>query len=141
MAILHCYYLDEPLNDEEREFVEATLLGPWARFKTGAKSLGQRRVPSVLPMPGAEFSNEKSWEKMFGILSNNLSHAGIGDDRGKQVAFIGPREIRWAALFQNVIYEETGFMPYLLKRWFPVGDDFERQEIQIIDTHGVFFHH
>ena len=35
------------------------------------------------------------------------------------------------------IAEETGFHPYFIKRWFPEGDDFVRDEIQIIDGHGL----
>src|SRR6478736_282859 len=39
--ILSCYYLDEPLDEEEMRFVMQTLGGPWARCKTGATALRQ----------------------------------------------------------------------------------------------------
>ena len=50
---LSCYYLDEPLSEEELQFVTQTLIGPWAKFRSGAAALVQKRVPAVLPMPDA----------------------------------------------------------------------------------------
>ena len=138
-TVINCYYMDEPLTEEEQEFVGRTLLGPWARFKTGAKSLAQRRVPTVLPTRNADGSFDQDMEERVRVARANLRRAGIGDDRGHQVAWIGARDAHWTGLMMFAIGEETGFAPYFVKRWFLEGEAFVRGEIQIIDGHGLMY--
>lgn len=130
--VLHVYYLDEPLSDEERQFIERTLLGHWADFKTGATGLEQRRIPMVLPIDG-DFASR------IQTARGNLRRAGIGDDSGRQVAWIGTRDLSWTPIFMMAIAEETGFQPYFLKRWWPdsSSDEMTRGELQIIDAQGL----
>src|SRR5690606_30287043 len=108
---LSCYYIDEPLSQEERDFAAETMLGPDARFPTGAVDIEERRIPNVLPIPGKDglFADEPS--SHIAMIKNNLRRAGIRSDGGIQVLFVLPRSMQWGALFQVAIYEETGFHP------------------------------
>jgi hypothetical protein len=132
--ILSCYYLDEPLSDHERHFVESVLLGPWARFKTGATSLSEKRVPLVLPMPNEDGTYDESREERAEHVRLHLRHAGIRNDNGRQVAWVAPRDTEWDAIFQFAIREETGLAPFVVQRWFVQGDTSARGEPRVIDT-------
>lgn len=134
---LSSYYLDEPLTIAERDFAESTLVGPSARFQTGAIELEERRIPNVLPVPGKDglFATDPSAH--IAAIKKNLRKAGIRGDGGVQVLFVLPQSLQWGSLFQMAIYEETGFHPYTLQRWFYDGDEPARREPRILDGHGL----
>ncbi|MGE5652573.1 MAG: hypothetical protein ACM34A_20460 [Bacillota bacterium] len=132
--ILPCYYLDEPLNEEELHFVRQTLVGPWARFKTGAAGLEQKRVPAVLPVPDGHGVYAKSREQRAECLRANLRHAGIRTYNGRQVVWVMPRDTEWDAIFQFAIREETGYAPYVAQRWFPQDEALVRGSVRVVDT-------
>lgn len=132
---LSCYYLDESLSDDERLFVEQTLLGPWARFKTGASSLKEKRVPLVLPTPDANGSYMHSLEQRAERIRSNLRHAGIRADNGRQIVWVMPQDNGWDAIFQYAIREETGLAPYVVQRWYRDSDGTSvRGSVRVIDT-------
>jgi hypothetical protein len=133
-SVLSCYFLDEPLNEAERRFVEKTLLGHWARFKTGAFSLLEKRVPLVLPTPGTTGTYKTDPEQRAEGVRRNLRHADILADRGHQVVWIMPQEGEWDAIFQYAIREETGFSPYVVQRWYRQGEELVRAAPRVIDT-------
>lgn len=116
--LLSCYYLDEPLSEEELQFVHQTLIGPWAKFRTGATALQQKRVPAVLPLPDADGAYAEGREERAERIRANLRHAGIRADAGRQVVWVMPRDQEWDAIFQFAIREETGFGPYVAQRWY-----------------------
>ena len=131
---LSCYYLDEPLTDIERQFVERVLIGPWAKFKTGASAILQRRVPLVLPTPCEDGTYSETREQRAERIRPNLRHAGIRKDNGRQVIWVMPRDPTWDAIFQFAIREETGLAPFVVQRWFVEGLDTVRKDVRIIDT-------
>lgn len=135
--ILSCYYLDEPLSPEEREFAEELLLGKDSRFHTGATTLTEKRIPNILPVPGKEgfFSSEPSTH--IQLIKGNLRKAGIRADGGKQVLLVLPKELSWATIFQMAIYEETGYYPYTLQRWYYRKETIEKADPRIVDVHGL----
>ena len=135
--VLSCYYLDEPLSPEEREFAEESLLGQDARFHTGTTALVEKRIPNILPVPGKEglFSSDPTAHVQ--LIKGNLRKAGIRADGGKQVLLVLPKEPAWAAIFQMAIYEETGYYPYTLQRWYYREETIEKGEPRIIDGHGL----
>lgn len=133
-ASLSCYYLDEPLNDEELQFVERTLLGAWATFPTGATTLIQKRVPAVLPTPNANGEYANSREYRAAQVRGNLRHASILKDAGKQVVWLMPRDNEWDAIFQFAIREETGWGPFAVQRWFIENAQSIRRSVRIVDT-------
>lgn len=131
---LSCYYLDEPLSDDELQFVQSTLIGPWAKFRTAASDLEQKRVPAVLPLPDADGIYAESREERAERVRSNLRHAGIRADAGRQVVWVMPRDADWDAIFQFAIREETGFAPYVAQRWFPEDGQLVRGRVRVIDT-------
>jgi hypothetical protein len=131
---LSCYYLDEPLSDDELQFVQSTLIGPWAKFRTAASALEQKRVPAVLPLPDADGVYAESREERAERVRSNLRHAGIRADAGRQVVWIMARDADWDAIFQFAIREETGFAPYVAQRWFPEDGQLVRGRVRVIDT-------
>lgn len=131
---LSCYYLDEPLSDDELQFVRSTLIGPWAKFRTAASALEQKRVPAVLPLPDADGVYAESREERAGRVRSNLRHAGIRADAGRQVVWVMPQDADWDAIFQFAIREETGFAPYVAQRWFPEDGKLVRGRVRVIDT-------
>ena len=135
--MLSCYYLDEALNDEELRFVTQTLIGPWARFKTGASALQIRRVPLVLPTPNANGLHAHDREHRAQCVRNNLRHAGIRADCGRQVVWVMPRDADWDAVFQFAIHAETGFGPFVAQRWFKRDEALVRGPIRVVDTHTM----
>lgn len=132
--ILSCYYLDEPLTDDELQFVCSTLIGPWAKFRTAASTLEQKRVPAVLPLPDENGIYTESREARAGRVRSNLRHAGIRADAGRQVVWVMPRDADWDAIFQFAIREETGFAPFVAQRWFPEEGELVRGRVRVIDT-------
>jgi hypothetical protein len=131
---LSCYYLDTPLSDAERSLVEEVLLGPWAKFKTGANALSEHRVPNVLPLPDETGHFSQTPEQRASRLRTNLRHAGIMRDAGHQVVWIMPQDTAWDAIFQFAIREETGFGPYVLQRWVLEDRVLRPCEPRIVDT-------
>jgi hypothetical protein len=132
--ILSCYYLDEPLTDEELQFLSQTLLGPWARFKTGATVLQQKRVPAILPLPDENGHYAQSREQRAFHIRNNLRHAGIHADCGRQVVWVTPRDADWDAIFQFAIHNETGVAPFVAQRWYVENDVVTRGTIRLVNT-------
>jgi hypothetical protein len=131
---LSCYYLDEPLSDDELQFVRSTLIGPWAKFRTAASNLEQKRVPAVLPLPDADGVYAESREERAWRVRSNLRHAGIRADAGRQVVWVMPQDADWDAIFQFALREETGFAPYVAQRWFPEDGKLMRGRIRVVDT-------
>ena len=132
--ILSCYYLDEPLSVDELQFVRSTLIGPWAKFRTAASDLVQKRVPVVLPLPDANGVYAESREERAERVRGNLRHAGIRSDAGRQVVWVMPRDADWDAIFQFAIREETGFAPYVAQRWFAENGIQVRGRVRVVDT-------
>jgi len=132
--ILSCYYLDDPLSDDERRLVEQSLLGPWAKFRTGAAIFLEKRVPAVLPLPDASGHFYGTQEQRAGLIHGHLRHAGIMEDAGHQVVWVMPEDREWDAIFQFAIRESTGFGPYVVQRWFDRGALRERGRARIVDT-------
>lgn len=130
---LSCYYLDEPLSAGELDVVGGILLGPWARFRTGATSLAQKRVPAVLPLPDGHGNYAHSREERARLVCPNLRHAGIRQDNGRQVVWVMPHDIAWDAIFQFAIRSETGYGPFVVQR---AADGLDMQDgMRVIDTH------
>lgn len=132
--VLSCYYLDEPLTGEELQFALRTLVGPAARFRTGAGALLQRRVPAVLPLPDKDGAYTESPERRAERIRAHLRHAGIGADRGQQVLWVMPRDHDWDAVFRFAIHKETGCAPFVAQRWFGQQGRLVRGSVRIIDT-------
>lgn len=133
-STLSCYYLDEPLTDEDFAFAERILIGPWARFRTHASSLIQRRVPAVLPLPDEYGRYPQTREQRAQRMRANLRHAGIRADCGHQVVWVMPRDREWDAIFQYAIREETGFGPWVAQRWYDEGGVLVRRDLRLVDT-------
>lgn len=133
--ILSCYYLDEPLDEEEMRFVMHTLIGPWARFRTGATVLQQKRVPAILPLPDADGRYVQSREQRAWGLRKHLHRAGIHADCGRQVLWVTPRDTEWDAIFQFAIHHETGFGPFVAQRRFAEDGTPVPGALRVIDTH------
>jgi hypothetical protein len=132
--LLSCYYLDEPLDEPELQFVGQALIGPWARFPSGASALTQRRVPAVLPLPDANGGYAQSREERAEGVRANLRHAGIRADNGRQVVWVMPRDSDWDAIFQFAIREETGFAPFVAQRWFEESGARIRGTVRVVNT-------
>ena len=131
---ISCYYLDEPLDEAELQFVRQALIGPWARFRTGAAAVEQKRVLAVLPLPQADGTYAEDREQRAERIRANLRHAGIRADAGRQVVWVMPRDPEWDAIFQFAIREETGFGPYVAQRWFMENGTPVRGKVRVIDT-------
>jgi hypothetical protein len=133
--VLSCYYLDAPLTANELSFLRQALLGPWAKFKTGASSLVQKRVPVVLPVPDQRGVYAEDRERRAERVRGNLRHAGIRTDAGNQVVWVMPRDAEWDAIFQFAIRLETGFAPFVAQRWFTENGKLVRGDVRIVNTH------
>jgi hypothetical protein len=132
--ILPCYYLDEALAEDELAFVQQSLLGPWAKFKTGAAGIEQKRVPAVLPAPDEHGVYAESREQRAERVRTNLRHAGIRTFNGRQVVWVMARDPEWDAIFQFAIREETGYAPYVAQRWFMESGALVRGPLRVLDT-------
>lgn len=132
---MRIYYLDEPLDEEEIEFVKQALCQ-----REGLQSIqhiDQIRVPTVLPIPAQKGVFEKDVEGRTQIAINSLSRAGINNDIGSQVTWVMPKNTHWGCVFQLAIWEVTGFAPYVVQRWRYDGDHLVRGDISLIDGHGM----
>jgi hypothetical protein len=131
---LPCYYLDEPLSDDELQFARQTLIGPWAKFRTNAIELAQKRVPAVLPVPDEHGNYAEDREQRAERVRANLRHAGIRADNGRQVVWVAPPDGEWDAIFQYAIREETGLGPFVVQRWFPENGILIRRSVRVVNT-------
>jgi hypothetical protein len=131
---LSCYFLDEPLNEDELGFTLKALLGPWSKFKSPASGLAQKRVPFVVPTPDAEGHYAGSREQRAARIVGNLRRAGLSGDIGRRVVWVMPRDISWDAIFQYAIRIETGNAPYVVQRWFLDRGTLMRGQVRVIDT-------
>ncbi|HJV53125.1 MAG TPA: hypothetical protein VJ652_16780 [Noviherbaspirillum sp.] len=132
--ILPCFYLDEPLSESELQFVTNTLVGHWAKFRTGATAIEQRRVPGVLPVPDLDGMYAAGREQRAEGVRANLRHAGIRAYNGHQVLWVMPRDMDWDAVFQFAIREETGFGPFVAQRWFVENGILVRSSVRVVNT-------
>lgn len=114
--------------------VEQTLLGPWARFKTGATALVEKRVPLVLPMPSADGRYVADPELRAEGVRRNLRHAGTLADHGRQVVWVMPEDGEWDAIFQFALREETGYGPYVVQRWYRQDGELVRGTARVVNT-------
>ena len=133
-SCLSCYYLDEPLAPDELEFVRRTLIGPWARFRTPAQEIEQRRVPAVLPLPDALGRYAYDREQRAEHVRPHLRHAGIRADAGRQVVWVTPADADWDAIFQFAIRMETGYAPFVAQRWSSTDGGRIRQALRLVDA-------
>jgi len=136
---LHAYYLDEPLSESEVDFADQSLIGDRARFRTDADRIEQRRVPAVLPVVDARSLSVTDFKSHMTLVRGNLRNAGIRADVGRQVLWVVPKDLRWGVLLQNAIFEETGYMPFMFKRWRYTDTGPETTEPSILDAHGLTF--
>ena len=136
---LHAYYLDEPLSVSELDFADESFIGDHARFRTDADRIEQRRVPAVLPVVDARTLSTTEFKSHMTLVRGNLRNAGIRADVGRQVLWVVPKDLRWGVLLQNAIYEETGYMPFMFKRWRYTEVGPEATEPSILDAHGLAF--
>jgi hypothetical protein len=134
---LSCYYLDEALSGDELAFVEQTLLGPWAKFNTGAGALVQKRVPAVLPLPDADGHYADSREQRALHIRRNLRHARIAEDSGRQVVWVMPQDQEWDAIFQFAIRAETGLGVFAVQRWYVEDAKPTRRPVRVINTESL----
>jgi hypothetical protein len=132
--ILPCYYLDDPLSESELQFVTDTLIGHWAKFRTGATGIEQKRVPAVLPMADVNGMYAMGREQRAEGVRANLRHAGIRAFNGRQVVWVMPRDTDWDAVFQYAIREETGFGPFVAQRWFIEDGVQVRGSVRVVNT-------
>jgi hypothetical protein len=132
--ILPCYYLDEPLSESELQFVTDTLIGHWAKFRTSAAGIEQKRVPAVLPMADVNGMYAMGREQRAEGVRANLRHAGIRAFNGRQVVWVMPRDTDWDAVFQYAIREETGFGPFVAQRWFIEDGVQVRGSVRVVNT-------
>ncbi|HJV80428.1 hypothetical protein [Noviherbaspirillum sp.] len=132
--ILPCFYLDEPLSESELQFVTNALVGHWAKFRTGATAIEQRRVPGVLPVPDLDGMYAAGREQRAEGVRANLQHAGIRAYNGHQVLWVMPRDMDWDAVFQFAIREETGYGPFVAQRWFVENGILVRNSVRVVNT-------
>jgi hypothetical protein len=131
---LSCYYIDEPLDDDELQFVSQALIGPWAKFKTGASSLVQKRIPLLLPTPDTKGVYAESREQRAERIRPALQRTGMRADNGRQVVWVMPGDMEWDAIFQFAIREETGLAPYVAQRWFMEEGKAVRKPVRVVNT-------
>jgi hypothetical protein len=132
--ILSCYYIDAPLDELELQFVRQTLIDPWARFRSGADALVQKRVPLVVPAPDANGGYATDREQRAEQVRPNLRNAGIRADAGRQVVWVMSADTEWDAIFQFAIREETGFGPYVVQRSYAQDGAPVPGQVRVVDT-------
>lgn len=132
------YYLDEQLGDHELHEVLSAVRSFVAK-PVPVESAEQVRVPGVLPLPDKDgLFKEGGAETHTTIVRRNLINAGIHNDRGKQVVWVMPKQAYWGNIFQMAIFEETGFFPYMVQRWYmDESGEMKRGDLRVINAHGL----
>ena len=133
MTTIPVYYLDEPLSDDDREFIIASLV---ERDGIADDSvIEETRVPNVLP---ADDSVPRDSGADTDLLKNHLIRAGLRKHAGQQIVWVMPKSTAWGVRFQFSIFEITGYYPYVLQRWsFNEDESIERRDTRLIDIHGA----
>jgi hypothetical protein len=126
---MRVYFLEEPLAPEDLAFV--------------AESFGlgllpeQVRIPYVLPMLASEGDFVTMVKRHEELLRSHLRRAGIGRDRGSQVAFVAPRDMHWNQVIAFAIRAETGYFPYVVQTEAQREAMGNRGSLRILDTEGL----
>ncbi len=135
---MNVYYLDDPLNEEDVEFLIETLCE--RENLKSVQEINQIRVLFVLPPSNERSSFSEELARKVELLKNNLVKSGIEKDIGTQVAWIQPKDLHWGTIIQTSIFEITGYHPYIVQRWFldEELDDWIKRGPRIMDSHGMF---
>lgn len=133
-----CFFLDEPLTESEREAVLCALIEYGLIRPNEDCSLKQIRVPLIVPAPEKGGHVKEPVERRIEILRRNLRRAGIASEIGHRVLWLMPKdEIFWGVISVESIFQETGYYPYLVKRWDRKGDKVIRHQPQVINSHAM----
>ncbi|MCH8976461.1 MAG: hypothetical protein IH909_02420 [Proteobacteria bacterium] len=89
---MNVYYLDEPLDDEDIEFL-IEILCEWESLKI-IQEINQIRVPSVFPNINKNGKYDEDIGERIELIKNNLFKAGIEKDIGTQITWIHPKDLQ-----------------------------------------------
>lgn len=125
---MHVYYFDEPLTERDLQFVAE-------EFELECPP-EQVQIPHVLPVVGSGPIDSATSERHRQLLRNLVRRAGIGSET-EQPIFVAPSEMYWLARLTRAIFDECGFLPYMIQT------EKQRQAIgnpgstRILDVHGI----
>lgn len=80
------YYLGEPMNKKELEFVKEYLID--REGNTYIDIIDQIRIPTVLPTPDIDGFYRDDLRKFFNYVKRKLVKAGLEKDSGQQIVFV-----------------------------------------------------
>jgi len=126
---MRIYYLEEPLSEEDLHFVAKDL-----ELQTAPE---QVRIPHVLPPLSTDSDYNDLCARHETLLRANLRHAGIDQDRGKQVAFVAPQDMHWYSALIRAIASETDCYPYVVQTAAQRDAIGNPGPTRVLDTHGL----
>lgn len=131
------YYLDEPLNRDEFEHVKSVMAElEGLKYIQGIKQI---RVATVLPSEHKIIETEEELNSELKFLTKSLLACGLKKEQGNQVVWVMPKNTVWGLRYSLAIEKITGYMPYTAKRWKWVGEEQVREEIHVLDNHGLMY--
>jgi hypothetical protein len=133
--MMRVYYLDEPLSKQELGVLKKALVQ--LEGLKSIQSIEQVRVPDVLPTPGKDGLFEEDLFQLAHSAKKNLFRARLERDAGIQVTWVVPEDTHWGVIFQQAMYEITGFFPYIVQRWQYEGDRLVRGNVRVLDGHEM----
>lgn len=127
---VHIYYLEQPLSNEDVQFV-AEELG-------GGEEIEQVRIPYVLPVLSEEGLSMEKHRKHEDLLRKHLRSAGIGRDRNRQIILVAPCNMHWYSALSGAVEAETGQYPWLVQTAAQRAAIGNPGETRILDMEGQF---
>ena len=124
------YYLEEPLCDEDAEFVSDRIFS--------GRPITQIRIPHVLPVLTDGPLSEAVHREHEKLLRKHLRSVGIASDRNTQIVLVTPRDIYWHAVLSGAVEAETGMYPWMVQTKSQRQAMDNPGEIRILDMEGLF---
>lgn len=124
------YYLEQPLSNEDVQFVAAEL--------GGGEEIEQVKIPYVLPVLSDEGLSMEDHRKHEDLLRKHLRSVGIGRDRNNQVILVAPCSMHWYSALSGAVEAETAQYPWLVQTTSQREAIGNPGETRILDMEGLF---
>lgn len=125
---MRIFYFEKPLARNDLEFVVD-------EFELESEP-EQVQIPYVLPVLGEGPLDSGAHNRHLELLRGHVRRAGISRDSG-QVIFVAPSQLYWNATIVCAIYEESGYLPYMVQTAEQLSAIGNTGPTRILDTHGI----
>lgn len=125
---MNIYYFEKPLSGADVEFVVEVL--------ELDSTPTQIQIPYVLPVIGPGPIDAATQERHIVLLRDLVRRAGIAKESGQPI-FVAPSDMYWHTRLGLAIFEETGYLPYIVQTEEQRSAIGSPGPTRVLDAHGM----